>query len=116
MSWQEQVDRLRFKHGGEQLAVFKIGITQCLEQRARFYFDGNFDEMCCMHASNSLAQVEALEACLIDFFQSTARTQCRNLSAGGEGMRKKGGTPKNPPPYFLYVVAANASQFKRIAG
>ena len=79
-----------------------------------FYFEANFDEMCCIHASNSLAQIEALEACLISFYQETAHRQCRNVLPGGEGMRHKDGKPRNPPPYFLYVVAANASKNKRI--
>ncbi|CAK8987166.1 unnamed protein product, partial [Durusdinium trenchii] len=30
---QEQIQRLRDRHGGDQLAVFKIGISQCLEVR-----------------------------------------------------------------------------------
>lgn len=105
---------MRQKHGGEQLAVFKIGIYQCLEQRAMFYYDANFDEMVCIHASNSLAQIEALEASLIDFYMDNAPRNCRNRLLGGEGMRKKIGYPKNPPPYVVYVVAANASKNKRI--
>lgn len=94
--------------------MFKIGISQCLERRATFYYDANYDEMCCIHSSISLAQVEALEACLIDYFRDQAPRQCRNVLPGGEGMRKKTGCPKNPPPYFVYVVAANASKNKRI--
>lgn len=96
--------------------MFKVGITQCLELRARFYFEGNFSEMRCIHASHSLAQIETLEACLIDFCKAEAPVQCRNVAAGGEGLRKKDGSPKNPPPFFLYVVAANASQRKSILG
>ena len=112
---QEQVERIRLKYGGPELTVFKIGITQCLEIRAHYYFKGNFSEMRCVHASQSLAQIEVLEASLIDYFREKAPTQCRNVSAGGEGMRRKDGKPKNKPPFFLYVVAANASQPKRIA-
>lgn len=113
---QEQIHQVRLKYGGEQLAVFKIGITQSLELRAQYYFEGNFREMRCIHASHSLAQIETLEACLIDYFKEKAPVQCRNILAGGEGMRYKNGKPRNPPPFFLYVVAANASQAKRIAG
>lgn len=111
---QEAVDSIRLKHGGHQLAIFKIGITQCLENRVLSYYEANFSEMRCIHASNSLAQIEALEACLIDFYVENASKTCRNVLKGGEGMRTKQGIPKKPPPYFLYVVAANAAQMKRI--
>ena len=70
--------------------------------------------MSCIHASNSLAQIEALEACLIHHYVDKSPGQCRNVLLGGEGMRKKSGLPKAPPPYFLYAVAADASQMKRI--
>lgn len=116
MCLQEQVERIRIKYGGPELAVFKIGITQCLEVRAHFYFLGNFTEICCIHASYSLAQIEVLEASLIDYFKEKAPTQRRNVAAGGEGMRYKNGKTKRVPPFYLYVVAANASQPKRIAG
>lgn len=72
--------------------------------------------MRCIHASNSLAQIEALEASLIDFYQFVAPKQCRNTLPGGEGMRKRNGQPNNPPPYFLYVVAANAAEKLGIGG
>ena len=98
------------------MAVFKIGISQCLEIRVKYYYESNFSEMCCLHASNSLAQIEMLEASLIDYFQRLAPVQCRNTLGGGEGMRHKSGRPRNPPPYFLYVVGANAAQNKRIGG
>lgn len=113
---QDQIEKIRQKHGGKQLAVFKIGISQCLERRSIFYYEANFDEMLCIHASNSLAQVEALEAALIDHFMHIAPRECRNILLGGEGMRKKNGSPRNPPPYFVYVVAADASKRKRIGG
>ena len=116
LPWQDAIELVRGRHGGEQLAIFKVGISQCLQRRAVFYFEDNFDEMCCIHASNSLAQIEALEACLINVYQHTAHRQCRNVLPGGEGMRHKDGKPRNPPPYFLYVVAANAWQSKRIGG
>lgn len=96
--------------------MFKIGITQCLQVRAEYYYAEQFSEMCCIHASNSLAQIETLEACLIDFYLETDPGPCRNIAKGGEGMRTKRGKPRNQPPYFLYVVAANASQMKRIGG
>lgn len=112
---QDQVQRIRERHGGINLAVFKIGITHCLELRVLHYYDLNFDEMCCIHASQSLAQIEALEASLIDSFSSEA-PQCRNILPGGEGMRMRDGQPRHSPPYFVYVVAANASQMKRIGG
>ena len=70
--------------------------------------------MCCIHASNSLAQIETLEACLIDLYATPNQSPCRNVAKGGEGMRTKSGAPRKDPPYFLYVVAANASQMKRI--
>ena len=72
--------------------------------------------MCCIHASNSLAQIEMMEAALIDFYIETAPKPCRNVLKGGEGMRTKQGTPKRPPPYFLYVVAANAAKKNSIRG
>lgn len=81
---QDQVQRIRERHGGINLAVFKIGITHCLELRVLHYYDLNFDEMCCIHASQSLAQIEALEASLIDSFSSEA-PQCRNILPGGRG-------------------------------
>ena len=96
--------------------MYKIGITQCLEVRAEYYYEANYSEMWCIHASNSLAQIETLEACLIDYFLETEPNPCRNIARGGEGMRTKQGFPRSQPPYFLYVVAANASQMKRIGG
>lgn len=114
---QDQIHLARQRHGGDQLAVFKIGITSCLEVRVQYYYEANFNEMCCIHATNSLAQIETLEACLIDFYlESSHSGPCRNIAKGGEGMRTKKGFPRNPPPYFLYVVAANAAQIKRIGG
>lgn len=107
---QEQIQHLRDRHGGNQLAVFKIGITQCLEFRVQYYYEASYSEMCCIHASNSLAQIETLEACLIDFYLDTSPGPCRNVAKGGEGMRTKDGFPRNQPPYFLYAVAADASQ------
>lgn len=96
--------------------MFKIGITHCLEVRVQYYREANFSEMCCIHASNSLAQIETLEACLISAYLDTEPGPCRNIAKGGEGMRTKAGFPRHIPPYFLYVVAANASQMKRIGG
>lgn len=113
---QDQIHHVRERHGGYQLAVYKIGITSCLAGRVQFYYEANFSEMCCIHATNSLAQVETLEACLIDWHLEFHPGPCRNKAKGGEGMRTKQGFPKNPPPYFLYVVAANAAQMKRIGG
>ena len=110
------MENIRAKYGGEQLAVFKIGITQCLLVRAQYYFKGNFSEMRCIHASHSLTQIEILEAALIDHYRERAPQQCRNTLPGGEGMRLKNGQPKNPPPFYVYVVAANASHPKRIVG
>lgn len=104
---------MREKHGGEKLAIFKIGISHCLQRRVCFYYEENFDEMCCIHATNSLAHVEILEAALIDFYLDKCPRQCRNLLRGGEGMRA-GGLAKYPAPYFVYVVAANASKCKWI--
>lgn len=113
---QEEIKKMQMKYGGDQLAVFKIGISQCLERRVQYYYEANFSEMRCLHATNSLAQVEVLEASLIDLFKSLYPVQCRNRLGGGEGMRTKSGHPNNPPPYFVYVVAANASQRKPIYG
>ena len=113
---QDQIDRVRERHGGRKLAVFKIGITQCLQVRWQYYQDVNFSEMCCIHASNSLAQIETLEASLISSFLESDPGPCRNVAKGGEGMRTKKGFPRSQPPYFLYVVAADASQMRRIGG
>lgn len=91
---------MRQHHGGEQLAIFKIGISQCLERRVQYYYEGNFSSVRCLHASNSLAQIEMLEASLVDYFRTLAPIQCRNTLGGGEGMRFKDGRPRNPPPFF----------------
>lgn len=114
LALQDQIHKMQMKYGGEQLAVFKIGISQCLETRVCYYYEANYSEMRCIHATNSLAQVEMLEASLIHVFKESFPVQCRNTLGGGEGMRNKCGKPKNPPPYFVYVVAANASQRKSI--
>ena len=112
---QDQVNSLRMKHGGNQLAIFKIGISHSLERQFVFYQEKNFDEMWCIHATNSLAQVEVLEAALIDYFTGQSSRQCRNVLRGGEGMRASG-FPKYQAPYFVYVVASNAASKPRWIG
>ena len=62
--------------------------------------------MMIMLVSNSLVQVETLEAAIIDRY--LGMRQCRNQLGGGEGMRDRFGRPRREPPYYLYAVAARA--------
>ncbi len=100
------VARLRFATGGEQLALFKIGITHDVYSRFELYREKGWQKMLVMFSSPELGQVEMLEASLILHFKCWQ--QCRNVSKGGEGMRTSCFTAKFPPPYFCYCVAARA--------
>ena len=111
-----KVTSLRRELGGPQLCVYKIGITSDLNQRWASYKGQHFAHMMCIHASNNLSTVEHLEASLIMRFSQEKQGSFRNVSPGGEGMRKKNGTPRFPPPYFVYAVGANASQRQLLFG
>ena len=102
--------------GGLNLCVYKIGITSDLNQRWATYREQNFERMLCLHASNNVSVAEHLEAALILIFKQDKHGSLRNVNKGGEGMRQSGGKTRFCPPYFLYVVGANASQRERILG
>ena len=111
-----KVNELRSSLGGVALCVYKVGITSDLNQRWQAYERQNFARMVCIHASNNLSAVEHLEASLILAFSQEKEGSLRNINLGGEGTRKKGGAARFAPPYFVYVVAANASQRRCILG
>ena len=72
--------------------------------------------MLCVHVSNNVSVVEHLEAALIMMFSQDTEGSLRNVNRGGEGMRLKDGNTRFPPPYYVYVVGADASQRKMILG
>ena len=110
------MNQLRSELGGARLCVYKIGITSNLNQRWVSYRDQHFARMWCVHASNNLSVVEHLEASLILLFSQEKEGSLRNVNKGGEGMRKKSGEARFPPPYFVYAVGANASQRHLLLG
>ena len=96
-----QVDRLI-----EQVkppVVYKIGISANLPVRWFYYKrqDG-FRVMWCLHISDSLGEIEMLEAALIS--HHLGKAGCRNDALGGEGLRGREGGP----PFFCYAVARAA--------
>ena len=101
-----QIHRLRSKYGGDELCIFKIGISACIETRWEHYKLQNFAIMAVVLVSDSLIQIETLESAVIERYRGMR--QCRNQQGGGEGMRKRLGEPRREPPYYLYVVAVRA--------
>lgn len=110
---KNQIGCLRHKFGDE-LCIFKIGISSSIINRWSMYKDENFAAMVIVFASNSLIQVETFESCLIDAYRGLP--QCRNQLGGGESMRKRGGLPRHGGPYYVYCVAARADARYGIGG
>jgi hypothetical protein len=111
------IHSFRCKFGGPQMCVFKIGAASNLVVRWLCYRKSGFYGMRAIHASMCLAQIEMLEASLIQFFKLDTEVSggaCRNVNKGGEGMRSKTGMPRQSPPYYIYVVGARADQKTRI--
>lgn len=109
------VHKIRRQTGGFRLCVYKLGITSSLSGRWPSYKESGFTSMTCLHTSMNLSSIEMLEAGLIAVFSMEPNGSLRNINKGGEGMRRKDGTPRFPPPYFMYVVAARADQ-RRLIG
>lgn len=102
----DAIASLRSATGGDQLALFKIGITHDYHSRLKLYRERGWQKMLVMFSSPELGQIEMLEASLILHFRGLQ--QCRNICKGGEGMRTSSFTPKFNPPYVCYCVAARA--------
>jgi hypothetical protein len=110
------IQQLRGRCGGEELCIFKIGISSdFVKWRLPHYLEQNFTDAMIIHASMSLTQTEVLEAACINNYRNLCETRCRNKrDSGGEGTRYASGAPRSPPPYVLYVVAARADEAKRV--
>ena len=100
------VNRLRMATGGEQLCIYKVGITHNCQARFELYKSNGWSKMLVMFASSDLGQIEMLEAAVISHHQTNQ--QCRNISKGGEGMRTKACSAKFDPPFYCYCTAARA--------
>ena len=96
------IERFRQSLGGS-LAVFKIGITANIPGRFTFYKEDGFQAMTVLHITDSLEQVEMLEAGLIHAHQSIMG--CYNILSGGDGCMK---SRNYIPPYFCYICGARA--------
>ncbi|CAE7446166.1 unnamed protein product [Symbiodinium sp. CCMP2592] len=112
------VRKVRYENGGEQLCVFKIGLTANPVRRRASYRDQNFRNFVIIHQtcrSDLLGLMEMLEAAIIaEFYDAGCR--CRNRQLGGESMRDRDQRPRFAPPYYAYCAATNASQREPILG
>ena len=100
------VSRLRMATGGEQLCIYKLGITHNCESRFELHKSNGWSKMLVMFASSDLGQIEMLEAAVISHHQTNQ--QCRNISRGGGGMRTKACSAKFEPPFCCYCTGARA--------
>ena len=99
---------------GNNLCIFKIGISSCIIWRWEKYKSERFERMMILLVSNSVMQVECFEAFLIDYYRD--QKECRNLQGGGESLRSWDGFPRNPAPYYVYCVGARADSPYGIGG
>lgn len=63
------IGKLRACTGGDQLALFKIGITHDYDSRFDLYRSHGWEKMLVLFYSSDLGQVEMLEAALILHYQ-----------------------------------------------
>jgi len=106
---KRQVDVVIAAHG-DDVCVFKIGVTADLVYRFEHYMDENFDSMTLVHISESYHLIYMLEAALIQWYN--CMSGCRNINLGGDGPMHL----RRPPPYYAYVVAARGDGRLRIGG
>ena len=105
-----QVSAFR-KSLGQELCIFKIGVTADPLVRFQDYMDKAYTNMWIVHVSDDLGLTHMLEAALISEFH--LESGCRNSpGTGGEGglNRKK----HLGPPFYTYVTGGRADQFKRV--
>ena len=101
-------------NGGEDMCVFKIGITANVVTRMDDYRAENFTFLAAIHCDEDLTAVESMEIHCVRLFHHLS--SCRNINGGGESMRTKEKQPRHPGPYILYCVAARADSRARIGG
>lgn len=96
---------------GNQVCVFKIGISANVPYRMAKYKEANFAEMRIIHCSDDANIVAVLEILLIAYFKGLRG--CRNVAPGGEGSM----IHRYPDgPYFVYCVGARADGKLAIGG
>ena len=114
----DTVRAIQKENGGQQLCVFKIGLTANPTKRRESYRQQNFKNFVIIHQtyrSDLLGMLEMLEAAIIaEFYDNGYR--CRNRQLGGESMRDRNQVPRFPPPHYVYCAATNASQKEPILG
>ena len=94
---------------GQELCIFKIGVTADPLVRFQDYMAKAYTNMWIVFMSDDLLLIHMLEAALISEFSMVSG--CRNApGTGGEGglNRKK----HLGPPYYTYVTGGRADQFK----
>ncbi|CAE7351284.1 unnamed protein product [Symbiodinium sp. CCMP2456] len=104
----DTVRAIQKENGGQQLCVFKIGLTANPTKRRDSYRQQHFKNFIIIHQtyrSDFLGMLEMLQAAVIaEFYDSGCR--CRNRQLGGESMRDRNQVPRFPPPYYAYCVPA----------
>ena len=96
------------KNIGQQVCVFKVGLTAEPTLRFAFYKELNYTHMSLLHASRNLGLIQMLEAALIAFLMD--ERGCRNQRYGGECPP----STEQKDTFFVYVVGSRADQFKPI--
>ena len=93
-------------HIGQQLCVFKIGVTSNPLCRFCAYLEKGFTAMFVLAVSNNVDHIHMLEAACISKFAKNIG--CKNaVNSGGEGALNCMDTE---PPFFLYVTGGRADQ------
>jgi hypothetical protein len=104
---RSEIDRF-IESLGNQVCVFKIGISRDLPNRFQMYEKEGYTHMTGLHVTNQLPLVEMLEAALIMLYRE--RRGCRNVALGGEGMRGR----NLSQPFYCYVAGARADRMSWI--
>jgi hypothetical protein len=98
---------------GDQLCVYKFGITANPAHRQTFYFAENYTYYEVLHASHLLESVSWPEAFLIQYFKQLGVGSCRNIRLGGDGaLSLKAGDPNQV--FFLYMACGRADSGRPI--
>lgn len=104
---KRQVAAFRQRMGNE-VCVFKIGVTADPHVRFQDYLEKNYSTMWLISESNDLGMTHMLEAALVS--DCSGIKGCRNHpETGGEGSLHR-----SDPPFYVYLVGARADTFKSI--
>jgi hypothetical protein len=109
---ESMLEQILAENGGENMCIFKVGITGQPEVRAVHYLESGFRQVFLIHNSHLPCVIEQLEVLLIGKFGHCVG--CRNRNPGGEGRMRA--CPFPDGPFYLYVAASRADQRRPIAG